>query len=193
MRQSLFYSHYVYENYLEQESDYDIDTNVTSLKVVIPVTDGATSRVIERTIPVKAENSYRIKRNHIYSVDVQVLSINEVKVFTDMLDWEDVGVTGDIVGTYFDIDRSASKGITLIKDIADPVKLVKVDCHTPGRLRIRALQPNKTDLISTTDLQLYCNGIAETDKLADNSGIYDLTAAQVMNFYCTTGSVPANF
>ena len=188
-----FYSHYVYENYLEQESDYDIDTNVTSLKVVIPVTDGATSRVIERTIPVKAENSYRIKRNHIYSVDVQVLSINEVKVFTDMLDWEDVGVTGDIVGTYFDIDRSASKGITLIKDIADPVKLVKVDCHTPGRLRIRALQPNKTDLISTTDLQLYCNGITETDKLADNSGIYDLTAAQVMNFYCTTGSVPANF
>ena len=188
-----FYSHYVYENYLEQESDYDIDTNVTSLKVVIPVTDGATSRVIERTIPVKAENSYRIKRNHIYSVDVQVLSINEVKVFTDMLDWEDVGVTGDIVGTYFDIDRSASKGITLIKDIADPVKLVKVDCHTPGRLRIRALQPNKTDLISTTDLQLYCNGIAETDKLADNSGIYDLTAAQVMNFYCTTGRVPANF
>ena len=188
-----FYSHYVYENYLEQESDYDIDTNVTSLKVVIPVTDGVTSRVIERTIPVKAENSYRIKRNHIYSVDVQVLSINEVKVFTDMLDWEDVGVTGDIVGTYFDIDRSASKGITLIKDIADPVKLVKVDCHTPGRLRIRALQPNKTDLISTTDLQLYCDGIAETDKLADNSGIYDLTAAQVMNFYCTTGSVPANF
>ena len=188
-----FYSHYVYENYLEQESDYDIDTNVTSLKVVIPVTDGATSRVIERTIPVKAENSYRIKRNHIYSVDVQVLSINEVKVFTDMLDWEDVGVTGDIVGTYFDIDRSASKGITLIKDIADPVKLVKVDCHTPGRLRIRALQPNKTDLISTTDLQLYCNGIAETDKLADNSGIYDLTGAQVMKFYCTTGSVPANF
>lgn len=29
--------------------------------------------------------------------------------------------------------------------------------------------------------------------MADNSGIYDLTAAQVMNFYCTTGSVPANF
>ena len=188
-----FYSHYVYENYLEQESDYDIDTNVTSLKVVIPVTDGVSSRVIERTIPVKAENSYRIKRNHIYSVDVQVLSINEVKVFTDMLDWEDVGVTGDIVGTYFDIDRSASKGITLIKDIADPVKLVKVDCHTPGRLQIRALKSNKTDLISTTDLQLYCNGIAETDKLTDNSGIYDLTAAQVMNFYCTTGSVPANY
>ena len=185
-----FYSHYIYENYLEQESDYDPATNVTSVKLIIPVTDGITSRVIERTIHVKAEDSYRIKRNHIYSIDVQVLSLDEVKIFTDMLDWEDVGVTGDIVGTDFYIDR---KDITLIKDIADPVKLVKVDCHTPGRLRIRALKPNKTDLMPITDLQLYYNGITETDKLVANSGIYDLTAAQVMNFYCTTGSVPANY
>lgn len=186
-----FYPLFVYENYLEQEEEYDPAINVTSLKLTIPVTDGIASRVIERTIPVKAEDSYRMKRNHIYSVDVQVLSLDEVKVFTDMLDWEDVAVTGDIVGgADFDIDK---KEITLIKDIADPVKLVKVDCHAPGRLQIRALKPNKTDLISTTDLQLYCNGITETDKLADNSGIYDLTAAQVMNFYCTTGSVPANY
>ena len=188
-----FYPLFVYENYLEQEEEYDPAINVTSLKLTIPVTDGIASRVIERTIPVKAEDSYRMKRNHIYSVDVQVLSLDEVKVFTDMLDWEDVGVTGDIVGTDFYIDRAASKGITLIKDIVDPVKLVKVDCRTPGRLRIRALKPNKTDLMPITDLQLYCNGIAETDKLADNSGIYDLTAAQVMNFYCTTGSIPANY
>ena len=188
-----FYPLFVYENYLEQEEEYDPAINVTSLKLTIPVTDGIASRVIERTIPVKAEDSYRMKRNHIYSVDVQVLSLDEVKVFTDMLDWEDVGVTGDIVGTDFYIDRAASKGITLIKDIVDPVKLVKVDCRTPGRLRIRALKPNKTDLMPITDLQLYCNGIAETDKLADNSGIYDLTAEQVMNFYCTTGSVPANY
>ena len=186
-----FYPLFVYENYLEQEEEYDPAINVTSLKLTIPVTDGRASRVIERTIPVKAEDSYRMKRNHIYSVDVQVLSLDEVKVFTDMLDWEDVGVTGDIVGGVdFDIDRTK---ITLIKDIVDPVKLLKVDCHAPGRLQIRALKPNKTDLISTTDLQLYCNGITETDKLADNSGIYDLTAAQVMNFYCTTGSVPANY
>lgn len=188
-----FYPLFVYENYLEQEEEYDPAINVTSLKLTIPVTDGIASWVIERTIPVKAEDSYRMKRNHIYSVDVQVLSLDEVKVFTDMLDWEDVGVTGDIVGTGFYIDRAASKGITLIKDIVDPVKLVKVDCRTSGRLRIRALKPNKTDLMPITDLQLYCNGIAETDKLADNSGIYDLTAAQVMNFYCTTGSIPANY
>lgn len=186
-----FYSHYIYENYLEQESDYDPATNVTSVKLTIPVTDGITSRVIERTIPVKTEKSFRIKRNHIYSIDVQVLSLDEVKIFTDMLDWEDVGVTGNIVGgADFDIDK---KEITLIKDIVDPVKLVKVDCHAPGHLRIRVLKYNKTDLMSTNDLQLYCNGITETDKLVDNSGIYDLTAAQIMNFYCTTGSVPANY
>lgn len=185
-----FYSQYIYENYLEQESDYNINSNVTSLKLVIPVTDGVTSRVIERTIPVEAEDSYRAKRNHIYSVDVQVLSLDEVKIFTDALDWDDVDVTGDIVGTDFYIDKTE---VTLIKDIADPVKLVKVNCLTPGHLEIRVLKPNKTDLMPISDLQLYCNGIAESDKLANNSGVYDLTAAQAMNFYCTTGSVPANY
>ena len=110
-----------------------------------------------------------------------MLSLDEVKVFTDMLDWEDVGVTGDIVGGVdFDIDRTK---ITLIKDIVDPVKLLKVDCHAPGRLQIRALKPNKTDLISTTDLQLYCNGITETDKLADNSGIYDRTSNEFLLYH----------
>lgn len=185
-----FYSQYIYENYLEQESDYNINSNVTSLKLVIPVTDGVTSRVIERTIPVEAEDSYRAKRNHIYSVDVQVLSLDEVKIFTDALDWDDVDVTGDIVGTDFYIDKTE---VTLIKDIADPVKLVKVNCLTPGHLEIRVLKPNKTDLMPISDLQLYCNGIAESGKLANNSGVYDLTAAQAMNFYCTTGSVPANY
>ena len=187
------YDRYIYENWLENESDYDENTNVTALKVRIPLWNNETgeNRTIERVIPIKTNDSYRILRNHIYTVDVRVLSLDEVKIFTNMLDWEDVGVTGDIVGGVdFDIDRTK---ITLIKDIVDPVKLLKVDCHAPGRLQIRALKPNKTDLISTTDLQLYCNGITETDKLADNSGIYDLTAAQVMNFYCTTGSVPANY
>ena len=187
------YDRYIYENWLENESDYDENTNVTALKVRIPLWNNETgeNRTIERVIPIKTNDSYRILRNHIYTVDVRVLSLDEVKIFTDMLDWEDVAVTGDIVGgADFDIDK---KEITLIKDIADPVKLVKVDCHAPGRLSIRALKSNKTDLMSTTDLQLYCNGITETDKLADNSGIYDLTAAQVMNFYCTTGSVPANY
>lgn len=186
------YDRYIYENWLENESDYDENTNVTALKVMIPLWNNETgeNRTIERVIPIKTNDSYRILRNHIYTVDIRVLSLDEVKIFTDMLDWEDVAVTGDIVGTDFDIDR---KKITLIKDIADPVKLLKVDCHTPGRLRVRALQSNKTDLISTSDLQLYCNGITKNDKVTDNSGIYDLPAAQTMNFYCTTGSVSANF
>ena len=189
------YDRYIYENWLENESEYDENANVTALKVRIPLWNNETgeNRIIERVIPIKTNDSYRILRNHIYTVDIRVLSLDEVKIFTDMLDWEDVGVTGDIVGTDFYIDRAASKGITLIKDIVDPVKLVKVDCHAPGHLQIRVLKSNKTDLMSTNDLQLYYNGITETDKLVDNSGIYDLTAAQIMNFYCTTGSVPANY
>ena len=187
------YDRYIYENWLENESEYDENANVTALKVRIPLWNNETgeNRIIERVIPIKTNDSYRILRNHIYTVDIRVLSLDEVKIFTDMLDWEDVGVTGNIVGgADFDIDK---KEITLIKDIVDPVKLVKVDCHAPGHLQIRVLKSNKTDLMSTNDLQLYYNGITETDKLVDNSGIYDLTAAQIMNFYCTTGSVPANY
>lgn len=134
----------------------------------------------------------KLERNHVYQLLCRFM-IKSLSLEMHILDWEDVGVTGDIVGTDFYIDRTVGKGITLIKDIVDPVKLVKVDCRTPGRLRIRTLKPDKADLMSTSDLQLYCNGITETDKLADNSGIYDLTAAQVMNFYCTTGSVPTNY
>ncbi|WP_294546152.1 hypothetical protein [uncultured Bacteroides sp.] len=187
------YDRYIYENWLENESDYDENTNVTALKVRIPLWNYETGedRIIERVIPIKTNDSYRILRNHIYTVDVRVLSVDDIEINMDLLDWKDIDVTGDIVGgSDFDIDRTK---ITLIKDIVDPVKLVKVNCHTPGRLRIRALKSDKTALMPTTDLQLYCNGITENDKLTDNSGIYDLAAAQVMNFYCTTGSVPANY
>ena len=186
------YDRYIYENWLENESEYDENTNVTTLKVRIPLWNYETveSRIIERVIPIRTHDSYRILRNHIYTLDIRVLSVDKVEIFTDMLDWKDIEITGDMVGADFDIDK---KEVTLIKDIADPVKLVKVDCHAPGRLSIRALKSNKTNLISTSDLQLYCNGIAGNDKLADNSGIYDLVAAQTMNFYCTTDSVPANF
>ncbi len=116
------YDRYIYENWLENESDYDENTNVTALKVRIPLWNNETgeNRTIERVIPIKTNDSYRILRNHIYTVDVRVLSLDKVKIFTNMLDWEDVGVTGDIVGGVdFDIDRTK---ITLIKDIVDPVK-----------------------------------------------------------------------
>lgn len=132
----------------------------------------------------------KLERNHVYQLLCRFMP-KSLSLEMHILDWKDVEIAGDIVGGVdFDVDR---KEITLIKDIVDPVKLVKVDCHTPGRLRIRALQSNKTDLIPTSDLQLYCNGITVNDKLADNSGIYDLTVAQAMNFYCTTGSVPVNY
>lgn len=185
-----FSSWYVYENYLEDLSDYNPDTNVTSINLTIPVTDGVTNRIIKRTIPVRTEGSYQMKRNHIYSIDVQVLSLDEVKIFTDMFDWTDIDISGDITGTDFDIDR---REIALIKDIDDPVKLVQVRCNTTGRLGIKVLKANQTTLMSTNDLQLYCDGITGTHQVTNNYREYDVAALQTMNFYCTTGSVPENF
>ncbi len=183
-----FYSQYIYENYLEVSRDYELDKNVTLLKLTIPVTDGVISRIFERAIRVD-NGDYRIKRNHIYSIDVQVLSIDEVKIYTDMLDWTDVDVTGDIVGTDFDVNR---KEISLVHGIADPIKLIQVYCNTPGRFQIKVLQSNQIDLISTNDLQLYCDGISADHRVMENNGIYDVSTAQTINFYCTTGNVPAN-
>lgn len=184
-----FYSQYIYENYLEVSRDYELDKNVTLLKLTIPVTDGMTSRIIERTIRLD-NGDYRVKRNHIYSIDVQVLSIDEVKIYTDMLNWTDIEITGDIVGTDFDVDR---KEISLVQGITDPVKLIQVCCNTPGSFQIRILQPNQTDLMSINDLQLYCDGISTNHRVIGNSGIYDVSTAQTIGFYCTTGSVPENF
>lgn len=102
------YDRYIYENWLENESEYDENANVTALKVRIPLWNNETgeNRIIERVIPIKTNDSYRILRNHIYTVDIRVLSLDEVKIFTDMLDWEDVGVTGNIVGgADFDIAK----------------------------------------------------------------------------------------
>ena len=56
------YDRYIYENWLENESDYDENTNVTALKVRIPLWNNETgeNRTIERVIPIKTNDSYRI-------------------------------------------------------------------------------------------------------------------------------------
>ena len=93
----------------------------------------------------------KLERNHVYQLLCR-FTVKSLSLDMNILDWQDVEITGAIVGTDFDTDRTE---ITLIKDIVDPVKLVKVDCRITGRLRIRALKSNKTDLMSTSDLQLY--------------------------------------
>ena len=95
---------YIYENWLDDESDYTetgTNTNVTMLEVTMQVQEQASGqiRTLVETIPIRTLEStspdtytYRIKRNHIYAVDVQVLSIETVKVNVDILPWKDVAL-----------------------------------------------------------------------------------------------------
>lgn len=126
------YDRYIYENWLENESDYDENTNVTALKVRIPLWNNETgeNRTIERVIPIKTNNSYRILRNHIYTLDIRVLSVDEVVINLDLLDWkEEININGDIPGESFIVSNGE---VALLPNITDPTPVFTVT--TSGRL-----------------------------------------------------------
>lgn len=133
------YDRYIYENWLENESDYDENTNVTALKVRIPLWNEETgeNRTIERVIPIKTNDSYRILRNHIYTVDVRVLSVDDVEINMDLLDWrEEININGDVPGEGFTVSKGE---VALLPNITDPTSVFTVS--TSGR-------PDKTISIS---------------------------------------------
>ena len=133
------YDRYIYENWLENESDYDENTNVTALKVRISLWNNETgeNRTIERVIPIKTNDSYRILRNHIYTVDVRVLSVDDVEIDMDLLDWrEEININGDVPGEGFTVSKGE---VALLPNITDPTSVFTVS--TSGR-------PDKTISIS---------------------------------------------
>ena len=133
------YDRYIYENWLENESDYDENTNVTALKVRISLWNNETgeNRTIERVIPIKTNDSYRILRNHIYTVDVRVLSVDDVEINMDLLDWrEEININGDVPGEGFTVSKGE---VALLPNITDPTSVFTVS--TLGR-------PDKTISIS---------------------------------------------
>lgn len=126
------YDRYIYENWLENESSYDENTNVTALKIRIPLWNYETreNRIIERIIPIKTNDSYRILRNHIYTLDIRVLSVDEVVINLDLLDWkEENNINGDISGESFIVSK---REVALLQNITDPVPVFTVS--TTGRL-----------------------------------------------------------
>ena len=133
------YDRYIYENWLENESDYDENMNVTALKVRIPLWNNETgeNRTIKRVIPIKTNDSYRILRNHIYTVDVRVLSVDDVEIDMDLLDWrEEININGDVPGEGFTVSKGE---VALLPNITDPTSVFTVS--TSGR-------PDKTISIS---------------------------------------------
>ena len=102
---------------------------------------GATSVAAVLTICLlytsKTNDSYRILRNHIYTVDVRVLSVDDVEINMDLLDWrEEININGDVPGEGFTVSKGE---VALLPNITDPTSVFTVS--TLGR-------PDKTISIS---------------------------------------------
>jgi len=127
------YDRYIYENWLENElSGYNENTNVTALKVRIPLLNNETgeNRIVERTIPIKTNGSYRILRNHIYTLDIRVLSVDDIELNLYLQNWwSEVNVNGDIPGEAFSVDKSV---VPMITHVADPAPAFTITAK--GRL-----------------------------------------------------------
>jgi hypothetical protein len=92
---------YLNENYLTNEADYN-STNTTLVKITLPtrsMTEGAKTDTYDYAI--FTNNSYRILRNFIYTLDIQVRGQSLEPVITaSLLPWNDAEVEGSITGTY---------------------------------------------------------------------------------------------
>ena len=99
-------SMYMNENYLNN-SDYN-DSNITQVKITIPSQEpGMPVKTAEYTYKLFTEGSYRIKRNHIYILDIKIAGQTlEPLVSMEILPWNDVNVKGDIQGVFLNLDRS---------------------------------------------------------------------------------------
>ena len=97
---------YINENYLD-DSEYTA-TNKTRIKITISTqTPGMPAKTAEYTYLLFSEGSYRLKRNYIYTLDIKVAGQSlEPQVTLDMLPWDDINISGDILGTTLSVDKS---------------------------------------------------------------------------------------
>lgn len=98
---------YLYENYRNIESSYN-NTNTTLIKVTIPTTSATEgSREDSYEFAIYANSSYRVLRNHIYTLNIQVRGHSLKPLVTlDILPWNDVEIDGSIHGTYLSLETS---------------------------------------------------------------------------------------
>lgn len=98
---------YLNENYLTDENNYN-QSNTTRIKITIPtksLTEGEKTDSYEYVI--FTNNSYRVLRNYIYTLDIQVRGQSLEPVITISISpWNDVEVDGSILGTYLTTETS---------------------------------------------------------------------------------------
>ena len=97
---------YLNENYLD-DSEYTA-SNKTQIKITISTQEpGMPTKIAEYTYQLFSEGSYRVKRNHIYTLDIKVAGQSlEPLITMDVLPWEGIDISGDILGTTLSLDKS---------------------------------------------------------------------------------------
>jgi hypothetical protein len=98
---------YLNENYLTNEGDYN-QSNTTKVKITIPTLSmikGGKTDSYEYAI--FTNNSYRILRNSIYTLDIQVRGQSLEPVITvNIHPWKEAEVSGSVLGAYFTTNSS---------------------------------------------------------------------------------------
>ena len=117
---------YLNENYLN-DSDYN-DLNKTLVKITVPTQEpGKPVKTAEYTYPLYTEGGYQIKRNHVYSLDIKIAGQTlDPHISIDMHPWNDVEVTGDIYGSFLNIDRPT----VYLSPVHTQANPASIDYHT---------------------------------------------------------------
>jgi hypothetical protein len=111
---------YLNENYLD-DSGY-MATNKTQIKITISTREpGMPVKTAEYTYQLFTEDSYKVKRNNIYTLDIKVAGQTlDPHITIDIQPWEDVDINGDIHGSTLVLDKSvANLNSTNTKDNAE--------------------------------------------------------------------------
>ena len=97
---------YLNENYLD-DSEYTA-SNKTQIKITISTQEpGIPAKIAEYTYQLFSEGGYQVKRNYIYTLDIKIAGQSlEPLITLDVLPWEDIDISGDILGTTLSIDKS---------------------------------------------------------------------------------------
>ena len=99
---------YLNENYLD-DSAYT-PTNKTQVKITLSTQEpGMHPKTAEYTYQLFTEGSYRLKRNHIYILDLKVVGQTlDPQITLDIQPWKNVDIDGDIHGSTLVLNKSTA-------------------------------------------------------------------------------------
>ena len=144
---------YLNENYLE-DVDYTDDGKKTQLKISITTQEpGFPEKTSEYTYPLFVENSYRVKRNHIYTLDIKIAGQSlEPLVTMDIRPWSEVAINGDINGVFLSLEKSELE-ILPVHTENSPARVAYHTDHASVSLDWSEVDPSYNIDMSVTGIQ----------------------------------------